>query len=338
MLLGCATAAAVRIRKQQAMLAILPPNLSSATLTPQSINVLGSIEWLVGRLDANPCGSESFLQRSLEAIHILALYQEFFPLEWQESKTSAFGQSHECPLYSEREVEFFKLVDEQVVPICLDWLFDVGCEERMPFIPLYPADDWDYYQDHDLSQFSHAIQLGLALNRDDGGHTFWWYCQHRTLSPEIPDPIEGKLDWELFKEVTAVGDTPLKHLPLAVEITCYGTGNVLLDFHPEYDYTDALWNADNLRWLASENQAAQVIHSQVAELSAWLNEGGLSEQEIKIERAVLLWNLAHVDSRLEKLSKEAVRKMALTEAMRIHRNFALNYDVENQLCLFDAGS
>lgn len=318
--------------------------LSSRRSTRVKPPLIDSIEWLVGHLKPQREDKSKYLTRIKESLPILNLYREFFPDEWRSSSKSPFATSKDSACYSEREVEFFHLVNERVVTLGIDWYLD--WEERCPYIPLMTACDWDYCHGEEFVHFSHAFQLAFALNRVDDGSAFEWYCQHYSLDLERfvllgandgeddTRPQERKLDFPLFKELCKVGDTPLQYLPLAIEITCYDTGNPLFDFSPEMETPDIPWTTANLRMLEREQIAAESLSRQVAELTEWLDAGDRALRERRIERAVTLWNLSYSSSDDEQTTKEAARETAFREARRMMHH-AAETDSTQQLTLFD---
>ncbi|MCP9496558.1 MAG: hypothetical protein MSG64_19115 [Pyrinomonadaceae bacterium MAG19_C2-C3] len=238
--------------------------------------LIDSIEWLAGHIKPQTEDESSYLSRIKESLPVLNLYREFFPQDWARSVKSPFGTSKDSAYYSEREVEFFHLVDERVVPLSIDWYLD--WEERCPFVPVMSACDWDYYHGAEFTNFTHAFQLAFALNRVDDGSVFSWYCEHRALDTErfvllgkhddYTRRQERRRDYPLFKELCKVGDTPLQHLPLAIEITCYDTGNLLFDYSPEMEMPDIfLIDQTFIEWKAEEGRVER-LEKELSALSS----------------------------------------------------------------------
>ncbi len=70
-----------------------------------------------------------------ESSRILLLYRRYFPLQFARSTASTLIPIHDRDAsYSERELEFFRLVDEHLFPLP-EIMFDM---ERLSSIPIYP--------------------------------------------------------------------------------------------------------------------------------------------------------------------------------------------------------
>jgi hypothetical protein len=70
-----------------------------------------------------------------ESSHILSLYRRYFPRQFARSTTrTQIPIQHHEPGYSDRELEFFTLVDRHLFPLP-EFMFDA---ERLPNLPIYP--------------------------------------------------------------------------------------------------------------------------------------------------------------------------------------------------------
>ena len=70
-----------------------------------------------------------------ESSRILLLYRRYFPQQFAHSTASTLIPIHQNePGYSERELEFFTLIDQHLFPLP-EVMFDM---ERLPSIPVYP--------------------------------------------------------------------------------------------------------------------------------------------------------------------------------------------------------
>jgi hypothetical protein len=123
-----------------------------------------SLAWLRGQLSGGLGAAVEFLRLAHDSHFLLQLYREFFPRQWAASTAPLFAPARETPVYTAREVEFFGLVDDQITPLWLDWLLE-GEEERCPYIPVRPLQDYDWFYDEtDFADLPTGYQLALALN------------------------------------------------------------------------------------------------------------------------------------------------------------------------------
>ncbi len=96
-----------------------------------------------------------------ESSRILLLYQEYFPCEFARSTASTSIPIHHNERgYSDREIEFFRHVDQHLFPLP-DFMFDV---DRLPSIPIYPQGlDWE----DDRENLRLSLRAAMALLADD---------------------------------------------------------------------------------------------------------------------------------------------------------------------------
>ena len=290
------------------------------------LNPRESIEWLRRYSSCGLTPSLEFLRLASESGAILTLYEKMFPREWTASTKGLFTPSKESPLYTERETEFFTLLDRHVVPLNTDWIYDTE-EGRTPFVPVFPLQEYDWcYDEWHFEQLPRAYQLALALNRTDN-ELFDALCEMLDYEPEVLPA--GKVNWERLSRVMCAGDTPLKYLPKTIDITVYATGNPLLDWHPEAGEPDVEWTLDELRWLGSLRRQAELLQRRIARLSKWLDERDTHD---RITFCIRLWNLAGTEHDHLLTTKEAVSAACEYEVKR----FRVRVNPHaNQLTLFD---
>lgn len=305
---------------------------SSDLLTPprlqNQLTVRQSLEWL---RRYNSCGlsqSIEFLRLASESSRMLTLYEEMFPREWGASTKGVFTPSKESALYTEREAEFFTLLDRHVAPLNTDWLYE-NDEGRMPFVPIHPLQEYDWYYDEGpFEELPLAYQLALALNRTDS-EVFDNFCELHNVAPEVLPA--GKVNWERLSRVMCAGNTPLKYLPQTIDMTAYSTGNPLLDWHPEAGEAEVGWTLEELQWLGSLRRQGELLQQRAARLSRWLKEPDTLEDRLNL--CVRLWNLAGTEHDQLLATKEAVGRACAFEVRRFRSRINPHAD---QLTLFDS--
>jgi hypothetical protein len=80
---------------------------------------------------------------------------------------------------------------------------------------------------------------------------------------------EGRLNIGMLKARCHPFDTPLKHLPLAVEAVWQCTGCVWLDADYEQP-VDAFWKRSDIDWLREEYEQYQKLTAKMNELYEWM--------------------------------------------------------------------
>ncbi len=291
------------------------------------LTVRQSLEWL---RRYNSCGltqSIEFLRLASESSRMLTLYEKMFPREWAASIKGVFTPSKESSLYTEREAEFFTLLDRHVAPLNTDWLYE-NDEGRMPFVPIHPLQEYDWYYDEGpFEELPLAYQLALALNRTDG-EVFDNFCELHNVAPEVLPA--GKVNWERLSRVMCAGNTPLKYLPQTIDMTAYSTGNPFLDWHPEAGEAEVGWTLEELQWLGSLRRQGELLQQRAARLSRWLSEPVTLEDRLTF--CIRLWNLAGTEHDQLLATKEAVGRACAFEVRRFRSRINPHAD---QLTLFD---
>lgn len=305
---------------------LLQPS-SSLHNSQSRLTVRQSLEWLRCYSSAGLARSLEFLRFASESTRMLTLYEEMFPHEWAASTKGLFTPAKESSLYTEREAEFFTLVDRRLVPLNTDWIYE-NDEERMPWVPIYPLQEYDWYYDEGpFEELPCAYQLALALSRTDND-AFDSFCELLDYVPEVL-PV-GKVNWKRLSRVMCAGGTPLKYLPKTIDITAYSTGNPLLDWHPEAGEADVGWTIEELRWLADLRRQGELLQRRAAYLTRWLSERDTHD---RITFCIRLWNLAGTEHDQLLATKEAVGKACEYEVKRFRSRINPH---ANQLPLFDA--
>jgi len=272
-----------------------------------------AIEWLRRHTRCGLTASLEFLRLAGESNQMLRLYEELFPAEWTASTKRLFAPSEQSPHYSEREAEFFSLVDRHIVPLNLDWIYEDE-EGRTPYVPVYPLQEHDWLDNEEqFDQLPRAYQLALALNSTDA-NPFEELCRLLDYKSEVL-PAE-KINWKRLRRVMCAGNTPLKYLPTAVDIITYSTGNPLLDWHPENGEPDVNWTIEELRWLGELRRHCELLKLRVSYLTRWLDERDTHD---RVTYAIRLWNLAGLEHDGVLETKKAVGSAVRYEIERFRR-------------------
>ncbi len=244
----------------------LPPIVSAAT----AIQRLRTIRFIPAR--------QAIAQLAVwqESSHILQLYRRYFPQEFARSTTSTVVPIHQGePGYSEREFEFFKLVDQRLFGLP-EMMFDM---ERLPSIPIYPIGiDWE----DERENFRLSLRAAMALVSDDDS-MLWEAWLPKQLRPEL-----GERDWEHFEELCRTVGGLTVRFPLLLELVSLSTGNPWLDTNWECCWENYPWEESAMEYLRKEWRKAKQIFAQLNPLLDRMDQ----HPRDWLKRLVKLWNRA----------------------------------------------
>lgn len=222
------------------------------------------------QLPLSVSGATSYLRGVKTKVELLGLYQHFFPTEFNASTTTLTPA--ETGGYSEREVEFLGLVNDNLFPIHEVYGY-AGEEERyFDSIPVVP-DTCDWCED--FYEWSPGWQLLLVLE----GRVFDYFEPEEIARcsdllqwgvEQIGEPLQVERDW-LAERCTQVVE-PLSFLAEAIAEIQYNTGNLWLDAVLEFGHTieDHEWSIANVQGLADLWREAQQIQAHTTELTKWI--------------------------------------------------------------------
>ena len=253
-----------------------PPRILTPSIQPSSSSVISAaaaVQRLRGLGFTSAQDAVTQLGVWADATHLLQLYHRFFPDEFARSTASvAIPYVNGEPLYSEREIEFFRLVDERLFP-----LSDPFDDVRFPFIPICPLGvDWDLPHKEHL-----AIEAALGLLT--GGQEF--PTAVLPLGLEIIQVDEVEPDWERFKELCAGERNALRDFPLVLAWVSQSTGNVWLDT-PPYTSDHYEWDTVTVDYLAREWQLARALIARIQRVSERME----AHPRYYLMRLARLWN------------------------------------------------
>ena len=260
--------------------------LESATQTlsvpPQILSAATAIRRLrcVGFTSA--CTAVEQLAVWGESTRILQLYRKYFPQPFAHSTASTIIPIHHDERgYSERELEFFRLVDEHLFPLP-EMMFDM---ERLSSIPIYPQGvDWE----DERENMRLSLRTAMALISEDDG-MLWeaWLPPH--LRPE-----RGERDWDRFAEMCRDARGLAARFPLLLGLVALNTGNLWLDTNWEYCSEDYSWEETATEFLKKEWRKAQRIFVQLNPLLDQMDK----HPRYWLRRLVKLWNSAPKSAQL----------------------------------------
>ena len=211
-----------------------------------------------------------------ESSRILALYRCYFSQQFSCSMASTqIPIHHREPGYSERELEFFTLVDAHLFPLP-DVMFDT---ERLPSIPIYPQGvDWE--EERDTMRLS--LRAAMALVTDDDAMVWepWLPKELRALS--------GERDWDQFAELCRKAKGLAARFPLLLELVGLDTDNLWLDTTWEMGWAEFPWEETAMDYLRKEWRKAQHLFGQLNPLLDAIDK----HPRYWLKRLVKLWNAA----------------------------------------------
>lgn len=257
---------------------VLTPNLGVHTQSLTHFPAIVSAATAIQRLRAIRFipAREAIAQIAVwqESSRILQLYRQYFPQEFAYSTASTIVPIHHGePGYSEREHEFFKLVDQRLFGLP-ETMFDM---ERLPGIPIYPIGiDWE--DERENARLS--LRAAMALVSDDD--TMLWDAW---LPPHLR-PLSGERDWKCFAELCRNAKGLAVRFPLLLELVALDTGNLWLDTTWDTSWEEYPWEEKAIEYLKKEWRKAQHIFAQLDPLLERMDK----HPRYWLTRLVKLWN------------------------------------------------
>ncbi len=210
-----------------------------------------------------------FLSDALDSVRILSLYKHCFPRQYARSSSLLLIAGDER--YTEREFEFFRLVNQHLFPLPDDVMDDWPDNERSEFIPLVPMGiDWI----ENLDEWSLPVQVFAALVMGADA------CDDilDAIGPDTPKPLsfgnDHILNWKHFASLCRRAGGLMAWVPTAVEVVGHDTGILWLDI--TFETLDAcpmyLWTLDGVNELTAEWRKAKKILDKTQAVLDWLEQ------------------------------------------------------------------
>jgi hypothetical protein len=222
--------------------------------------------------------------------NLLALYSHYFPAEFAASTTpDNLEIMHTSPggltcLYSPKEKEFLKLVDERLFPFYADQLLDEAEErEDLIYLPNFGVDWWT----NDLEDLDHGWQLLLFItgNLEGDSGLNLENCTDQEIKAALATIQDHNPDWDELKAITLARGEPLCYLPFAFEMLGHDTGNIFLDPTDETPAEPLEWCIEDIDFLVEQFREARDLNEKVGKLLDWLTASPFHLREV-----IQLWN------------------------------------------------
>jgi hypothetical protein len=264
-----------------------------SVLGDELVELKPDLAWLKQyQLPISPGQALVYLRQLKESATLLLLYRYFFPAEFGSSQASTTPPPGQ--LYSPKELEFFKLVDQKLFPLPLDYYTEAeasaGDERSLQLDVMCLGLDW---WDSEPQELHYGWHLLLVLC----GSCEASILAAHNIDPELTELVESiqsartgsgsytnqQLHW--LEEQCQVKGEPLASLPLALQLIVHDTGNLWLDPLPENPVGDAYWCIEDVELLTEAYREASQILERVEKLLDWL-EVDLNH----FKEVVQLWN------------------------------------------------
>jgi hypothetical protein len=207
------------------------------------------------------------LSDALDSVRILSLYKQYFPRQYARSPSPMLIAGDER--YTEREYEFFRLVNQHLFPLPDEVMDDWPDNQRDEYIPLTPMGiDWT----ENLDEWSFPVQVlaTLAMGTEASDEML------DAIGPGTPGPIglggDHVLNWNCFASLCRRAGGLMAWVPAALEVVGHDTGILWLDI--TFESLDAcplyLWTLDGVKELAAEWRKAKKMLDKTQAVLDWL--------------------------------------------------------------------
>jgi hypothetical protein len=222
----------------------------------------------------------SYLSDLNQKTILLAHYQHYFPKEWACSPFDCLYCSQADSLYSDREIEFLTLVNDQLFPIGEVENF-LDRDERSLDIPLYPQNT-DWY-DIELDQLTSTEQflisvLGCGYELTDWQEAFGFVPKLLLASEQI--------SWQKLDQLCQSKEAPLSYLYDVLCLIDHSTGCIWLDIVCE-NYESLVWDRSSIDYLIEHWIIAQGYLAKMKKFADWLQTSIINRKKV-----IALWNNA----------------------------------------------
>ncbi|MBD6615393.1 hypothetical protein FNW02_05925 [Komarekiella sp. 'clone 1'] len=221
----------------------------------------------------------NYLENLSERVNILSLYQKIFPEQWLESTIPIDKQSHPESAYSDREIEFINLVNENLFPV--EYIDEIEfSSERDSILVLPQRVEW-WNEDFEELEYSENFLLSLMGQ----GYSISQWKLNFGFTPDYIASAE-EIYFEKLVKLCRRYKSPLQYLDIAIRIIDYSTENIWLDITCETsDWLE--WTYENIIFLGQKWKEAVSMIEKSNELTHLL-ETSLPARKA----AVRIWNQA----------------------------------------------
>ncbi len=211
-----------------------------------------------------------------ESSGILQMYRRHFPKEYARSRArTAIPTVNDEPGYSERELEFLKLVNRKLFPIndsMIDW-------ERVSVIPIDPQGiDWE----DDPECYRPAIRAAMALA--SGEDDQFWEC----WLPKKLRPTNGSRDSKRLARLCRRAGGFTGRFPMLLDWVTQSTGHFWLDITWQTCWEEFPWNDESIKLLTKEWNKSRKFLRRLYPLLDRIDQ----HPRYWIPRLIRLWNRA----------------------------------------------
>lgn len=234
-----------------------------------------------------PSGAERYLDHLDTTTSLLALFARYFPAEFAQAR------AHGLPLIAEQtdgwsacELEFFRLVDERLFPLPLDYLRELG---DRTFASQIPLQTFPVGSDGELSLGWALVHYLVGLRGEEQVREHGIYEEGALFAlPILRRDTEKAL---LILRCQAQAE-PLALLPQAVAMVMRETGTVWLDEDEEGVYLSPSWSEDDIDELHWQYLQAIEIGGQAERFCEWLE----ADPQPRFTQVTRLWNACARDT------------------------------------------
>lgn len=228
------------------------------------------------------------------------LFQNFFPNEWKNSRTSFFKTGY-YENYSERINEFFQLVHEKLFPVLSGWNDDPEAELENFFIFSFNIDLCCEEIEYDSLRISYVFALIFFFQDDE---QIWEFlaANYKLCREDFPD-INERPHENLWRRQ---GHEKAALYVNLFEVIDHSTGNPWLDTMNCRGGECLSWDEDTIIYLTESYQESQRLLEQTVILDGMIEA---SPKNVLLD-LIALWN----DGELPKQEKKQRIKREKLEA------------------------
>ncbi|MFL6284459.1 MAG: hypothetical protein ACJ74Q_15045 [Pyrinomonadaceae bacterium] len=247
--------------------------------------VLRAVEWLKHARIFSVEGALEYLEQLRSCGSILECYRQMFPALWASSTAPTSGWDEKYPGHTPREGEFLKVISRRYfeLPDDMGWEADEQHYDTIPVSPMQ-GDSW-CCADYTFEELRACYYIPLSLF---GGSSYWEECANRYHLDEEGQRPAAEIDFQKFRELCLAERTPLKYLPLALDLMHYETGNIWLDLSFCAPQPVIAWTTPNILNLSRLHKEARRAMRRMDELDRYLDQHPTEG----VPRAIELWNLS----------------------------------------------